>query len=178
MTTLLNDLALGVKQTDTFTTDDIFPLFKKQMDKQFEMLMFIGIFALFCAVLGFHIVLEFFRAVANAFKLLWGFAVGVIPGGPQASLVNTFVAMLFSGVAMFGYITMTIFIGEIVTVVFRQQGNGVVAMMSALILMMVAIRLVFAMSKSLKKSSANVASGVISSVGAASKRRALFRVRV
>ena len=131
------------------------------------MLMFIGIFALFCAVLGFHIVLEFFRAVANAFKLLWGFAVGVIPGGPQASLVNTFVAMLFSGVAMFGYITMTIFIGEIVTVVFRQQGNGVVAMMSALILMMVAIRLVFAMSKSLKKSSANVASGVISSVGAA-----------
>lgn len=131
------------------------------------MLMFIGIFALFCAVLGFHIVLEFFRAVANAFKLLWSFAVGVIPGGPQASLVNTFVAMLFSGVAMFGYITMTIFIGEIVTVVFRQQGNGVVAMMSALILMMVAIRLVFAMSKSLKKSSANVASGVISSVGAA-----------
>lgn len=131
------------------------------------MLTFIGIFALFCAVLGFHIVLEFFRAVANAFKLLWGFAVGVIPGGPQASLVNTFVAMLFSGVAMFGYITMTIFIGEIVTVVFRQQGNGVVAMMSALILMMVAIRLVFAMSKSLKKSSANVASGVISSVGAA-----------
>ena len=131
------------------------------------MLMFIGIFALFCAVLGFHIVLEFFRAVANAFKLLWGFAVGVIPGGPQGSLVNTFVAMLFSGVAMFGYITMTIFIGEIVTVVFRQQGNGVVAMMSALILMMVAIRLVFAMSKSLKKSSANVASGVISSVGAA-----------
>lgn len=131
------------------------------------MLMFIGIFALFCAVLGFHIVLEFFRAVANAFKLLWGFAVGVIPGGPQASLVNTFVAMLFSGVAMFGYITMTIFIGEIVTVVFRQQGNGVVAMMSALILMMVAIRLVFAMSKSLKQSSANVASGVIGSVGAA-----------
>lgn len=131
------------------------------------MLMFIGIFALFCAVLGFHIVLEFFRAVANAVKLLWGFAVGVIPGGPQASLVNTFVAMLFSGVAMFGYITMTIFIGEIVTVVFRQQGNGVVAMMSALILMMVAIRLVFAMSKSLKQSSANVASGVISSVGAA-----------
>ena len=131
------------------------------------MLMFIGIFALFCAVLGFHIVLEFFRAVANAVKLLWGFAVGVIPGGPQASLVNTFVAMLFSGVAMFGYITMTIFIGEIVTVVFRQQGNGVVAMMSALILMMVAIRLVFAMSKSLRQSSATVASGVISSVGAA-----------
>lgn len=131
------------------------------------MLMFIGIFALFCTVLGFHIVLEFFRAVANAFKLLWGFAVGVIPGGPQASLVNTFVAMLFSGVAMFGYITMTIFIGEIVTVVFRQQGNGVVAMLSALILMMVAIRLVFTMSKSLKQSSANVASGVISSVGAA-----------
>ncbi|MEU0498051.1 hypothetical protein [Mycobacterium sp. NPDC006124] len=131
------------------------------------MLMFIGIFALFCVVLGFHIVLEFFRAVANAFKLLWGFAVGVIPGGPQASLVNTFVAMLFSGVAMFGYITMTIFIGEIVTVVFRQQGNGVVAMLSALILMMVAIRLIFAMSKNLKQTSANVASGVINSVGAA-----------
>jgi hypothetical protein len=129
------------------------------------MLMFIGIFALFCAVLGFHIVLEFFRAVANAFKLLWGFAVGVIPGGPQASLVNTFVAMLFSGVAMFGYITMTIFIGEVVTVVFRQQGNGVVAMLSALILMVVAIRLVFAMSKNLKQSSANVAAGVLNSVG-------------
>lgn len=129
------------------------------------MLMFVGIFALFCAVLGFHIVLEFFRAVANGFKLLWGFAVGVIPGGPQASLVNTFVAMLFAGVAMFGYITLTIFIGQIVTVVFRQQGNGVVAMLSALILMMVAIRLIFTMSKSLKQSSANTAAGVLSSVG-------------
>lgn len=130
------------------------------------MLMFAGIFALFCAVLGFHIVLEFFRAVANAFKLLWGFAVGVIPGGPQASLVNTFVAMLFSGVAMFAYITLTIFIGEVVTVVFRQQGNGVVAMLSALILMVVAIRLIFTVSKSLKESSSNVASGVLNSVGA------------
>lgn len=129
------------------------------------MLMFVGIFALFCAVLGFHIVLEFFRAVANGFKLLWGFAVGVIPGGPQASLVNTFVAMLFAGVAMFGYITLTIFIGQIVTVVFRQQGNGVVAMLSALILMMVAIRLIFTMSKSLKQSSANTAAGVLNSVG-------------
>lgn len=130
------------------------------------MLMFVGIFALFCAVLGFHIVLEFFRAVANAFKLLWGFAVGVIPGGPQASLVNTFVAMLFSGVVMFAYITLTIFIGEIVTVVFRQQGNGVVAMLSALILMVVAIRLIFTVSKSLKQSSTNVAAGVLNSVGA------------
>lgn len=130
------------------------------------MLMFIGIFGLFCAVLGFHIPLEFFRAVANAFKLLWGLAVGVIPGRPQESLVNTFVAMLFSGVAMFGYITMTIFIGEIVTVVFRQQGNGVVAMISALLLMMVAIRLVFTMSKNLKQSSATVASGVLDSLGA------------
>lgn len=130
------------------------------------MLMFVGIFALFCAVLGFHIVLEFFRAVANAFRLLWGFAIGVIPGGPQASLVNTFVAMLFSGVAMFAYITLTIFIGEIVTVVFRQQGNGVVAMLSALILMVVAIRLIFTVSKSLKQSSTNVAAGVLNSVGA------------
>lgn len=130
------------------------------------MLMFAGIFALFCAVLGFHIVLKFFRAVANAFKLLWGFAVGVIPGGPQASLVNTFVAMLFSGVAMFAYITLTIFIGEVVTVVFRQQGNGLVAMLSTLILMVVAIRLIFTVSKSLKQSSSNVASGVLNSVGA------------
>lgn len=132
------------------------------------MLVFIGIFALFCAVLGFHIVLEFFRAVANAFKLLWGFAVGVIPGGPQASLVNTFVAMLFSAVAMFAYITLTIFIGEIVTVVFRRQGNGVVAMLSALLLMMVAIRIIFTLSKKLKQSRTNAAAGVLNSVGATS----------
>lgn len=130
------------------------------------LLMFVGIFALFCAVLGFHIVLEFFRAVANAVKLLWGCAVGVIPGGPQASLINTFVAVQFSAIAMFAYITLTIFIGEIVTAVFRQQGNGIVAMLSALLLMMVAIRLIFRLSKSLKQSSANVAAGVLNSVGA------------
>lgn len=137
-----------------------------QLGTGFLMIMFIGIFALFCIVLGIHIVLEFFHAVANAFKLLWGFAVGVIPGAPQASLVNTFVAMLFSGVAMFGYITLTIFVGEIVTVVFRQQGNGIVAMFSVLILMVVAIRGIFKLSKGLKQSSANVAAGVINSVGA------------
>lgn len=138
-----------------------------QLGTGFLMVMFIGIFALFCIVLGFHIVAEFFRAVANAFKLLWGFAVGVIPGGPQASLVNTFVAVLFSGVAMFGYITMTIFVGEIVTVVFRQQRNGVVAMFSVLVLMVIAIQGVFKLSKKLKDSSANVAAGVLNSAGAA-----------
>ncbi|MBY6388556.1 hypothetical protein HG717_32250 [Rhodococcus erythropolis] len=138
-----------------------------QLGTGFLMVMFIGIFALFCIVLGFHIVTEFFRAVANAFKLLWGFAVGVIPGGPQASLVNTFVAVLFSGVAMFGYITMTIFVGEIVTVVFRQQRNGVVAMFSVLVLMVIAIQGVFKLSKKLKDSSANVAAGVLNSAGAA-----------
>lgn len=137
-----------------------------QLGTGFLMVMFIGIFALFCMVLGFHIVAEFFRAVANAFKLLWGFAVGVIPGGPQASLVNTFVAVLFSGVAMFGYITMTIFVGEIVTVVFRQQRNGVVAMFSVLVLMVIAIQGVFKLSKKLKDSSANVAAGVLNSAAA------------
>lgn len=137
-----------------------------QLGTGFLMIMFIGIFALFCVVLGIHIVLEFFHAVANGFKLLWGFAVGVIPGAPQASLVDTFVAMLFSGVAMFGYITLTIFVGEIVTVVFRQQGNGIVAMFSVLLLMVVAIRGIFKLSKGLKQSSANVAAGVINSVGA------------
>jgi hypothetical protein len=130
------------------------------------MLVFIGVFALFCTVLGFHIVLEFFRAVANAFKLLWGFAVGVIPGGPQASLINNLVAVLFSAVAMFAYITLTIFIGEIVTVVCRNQSNVFVAMNCALVLMVVAIRFVFTVSKSLKQSSANVAAGVLNSVGA------------
>ncbi|EHB48857.1 hypothetical protein MycrhDRAFT_5698 [Mycolicibacterium rhodesiae JS60] len=130
------------------------------------LIVFIGIFALFCVVLSLHIVMEFFRAVANAFKLLWGFAIGVIPGAPQASLVNNFVAMMFSAVAMFAYITLTIFIGEIVTVIFRQQGNGIVAMISALMLMVVAIRFIFGVSKGLKQSSANVAAGVLNSVGA------------
>jgi hypothetical protein len=132
------------------------------------LITFIGIFALFCVVLSLHIVMEFFRAVSNAFKLLWGFAIGVIPGAPQASLVNNFVAMMFSAVAMFAYITLTIFIGEIVTVIFRQQGNGIVAMISALILMVAAIRFIFSVSKGLKQSSANVAAGVLDSVGASS----------
>ncbi|MGJ6127461.1 hypothetical protein QN239_33310 [Mycolicibacterium sp. Y3] len=137
-----------------------------QLGTGVPMLMFESIFALFCAVLGFHIVLEFFRAVGNAVRLLWGFAVGVIPGGPQASLVDTFVAVLFSGVAMFAYITLTIFIGEIVTAIFRKQGNGIVAMLSALILMVAAIRLIFTVTKKLKQSSANVAAGILNSVGA------------
>jgi hypothetical protein len=130
------------------------------------MLFFVGIFALFCAVLAFHIVLEFFHAVANAVRMLWGFAIGVIPGAPQASLVNTFVAVMFSFVAMFAYITATIFIGEVVTVIFRQQGNGVVAMLSALMLMAVAIRMIFKLSKGLKESSSRVATEVLNSVGA------------
>ncbi|KAA1250696.1 hypothetical protein F0Q45_08355 [Mycobacterium simiae] len=137
-----------------------------QLGTGFLMIMFIGVFALFCLVLAGHIVMEFFRAVRDACQLLWGFAVGVIPGGPQASLVDTFVAVLFAGVAMFGFVTLTIFFGEIITVVFAQQGNGVVAMFSALLLMMVAIRAVFGLSKKMKQSSAKVAAGVLNSVGA------------
>lgn len=137
-----------------------------QLGTGLAMLFFAAIFALFCAVLGFHIVMEFFHAVTNAVKLLWGFAVGVIPGGPQASVINNFVAVLFSFVAMFGYVTVTILTGEIVTMIFARQGNGVTAMLSALILMVVAIRGVFKLSASLKHASSKTASGVLNSLGA------------
>lgn len=43
MTNLLNDLALGVKQADTFTVDDIIPLLEKQFDKPNELFAFVGL---------------------------------------------------------------------------------------------------------------------------------------
>ena len=43
MTTLLNDLALGVKQADTFTVDDIIPLLKNEPLKPIEMYTFLGL---------------------------------------------------------------------------------------------------------------------------------------
>jgi hypothetical protein len=129
------------------------------------LIVFSLIFAVFCLVLGLHIVAEFFRAIANCVRLLWGFAVGVIPGGPQSSLVNTFVAVWFSGIAMFAYVAMTMFIGEIVTAVFASAGNGIIAMFSALLLMVIAIGAVFTVSRKLKSGSSATAAGILSSIG-------------
>jgi len=130
------------------------------------LLLFIGVFALFCLVMAMHIIGEFFRVVANAVRLLWDAALGVIPGAAQSNLLNTFVAVMFSAVAMFAYITFTVLVGETVGRVFSRVGNGVGGMISALILMVVALVGVSKVSRGLKRSSAATTAGILSGIGA------------
>lgn len=130
------------------------------------LLLFIGVFALFCLVMAMHIIGEFFRVVANAVRLLWDAALGVIPGAAQSNLLNTFVAVMFSAVAMFAYITFTVLVGETVGRVFSRVGNGVGGMISALILMVVVLVGVSKVSRGLKRSSAATTAGILSGIGA------------
>ncbi len=130
------------------------------------LLLFVGIFALFCLVMAMHIIGEFFRVVANAVRLLWDAALGVIPGAAQSNLLNTFVAVMFSAVAMFAYITFTVLVGETVGRVFSRVGNGVGGMISALILMVMALVGVSKVSRGLKRSSAATTAGILSGIGA------------
>lgn len=130
------------------------------------LLCFIGVFAIFCLTLSLHIIGEFFRAIANAFRLLWDAAVGVIPGVAQSNLVNTFVAMMFSGVAMFAYVAFAVFIGQIVTTTFTFAGNGIIGMISALIVMVLALVGTRRVSQGLKRSSASTTSSILSGLGA------------
>ena len=130
------------------------------------LLCFIGVFAIFCLTLSLHIIGEFFRAIANAFRLIWDAAVGVIPGVAQSNLVNTFVAMMFSGVAMFAYVAFAVFIGQIVTTTFTFAGNGIIGMISALIVMVLALVGTRRVSQGLKRSSAATTSSILSGLGA------------
>jgi len=130
------------------------------------LLCFVAVFAVFCIVLGLHIIGEFFRAVANAFRLLWDAAVGVIPGVAQSNLVNTFVAMMFSMVAMFAYVTFAVFVGQVVTETFRFAGNGIVGMLGALIVMVLALVATRRVSQGLKQGSAATTASILSGLGA------------
>lgn len=130
------------------------------------LLCFIGVFALFCIVLALHIIGEFFRAVANAFRLLWDAAVGVIPGVAQSNLVNTFVAMMFSAVAMFAYVTFAVFVGNLAQETARFAGSGLLGMLCALIVMVLALVATRRVSQGLKKSSDATTASILSGLGA------------
>ena len=130
------------------------------------LLCFIGVFALFCIVLALHIIGEFFRAVANAFRLLWDAAVGVIPGVAQSNLVNTFVAMMFSAVAMFAYVTFAVFVGNLAQETARFAGSGLLGMFCALIVMVLALVATRRVSQGLKKSSDATTASILSGLGA------------
>lgn len=130
------------------------------------LLCFIGVFAVFCIVLGLHIIGEFFRAVANAFRLLWDAAVGVIPGVAQSNLVNTFVAMMFSAVAMFAYVTFAVFVGNLAQETARFAGGGILGMFCALIVMVLALVATRRVSRGLKKSSDATTASILSGLGA------------
>lgn len=137
-----------------------------QLGTGLMLLLFILTFAVFCFSMAMHIIGEFFRAVANGARLLWDAAVGVIPGAAQSNLVNTSVALMFSAVAMFAYVTFTVLVGGVVGAVFARLGNGAAAMFTALIVMIFAVVGVSKVSRGLKQSSAQTTANLLSGIGA------------
>lgn len=132
------------------------------------LMMIGGVVALFCFVLGFHVILEFLHALGAAASFLVSEATGVISGDPQDGFINHLVAMIFSGVAMFAYVTYAIICGQLITSTTSRQHNSTVALILCLIVMVAAIRYTFALSKKLKSSNRNTAASVRNSIGAGS----------
>lgn len=134
-----------------------------QIGSGFMLLIFITIFAVFCCVLAFHIIGEFFNAVIAGFKFSWDLAVGVIPA-MSGSVVNSFLAVNLGFAAMFGYVTAAIVTGQIVSAVFSTHGSGIDAMLSILVVMVIVVRKIGAIPRGLRRGAANVAANMVNAI--------------
>lgn len=134
-----------------------------QIGSGFMLLIFITIFAVFCCVLAFHIIGEFFNAVIAGVKFGWDLAVGVIPA-MSGSAISSFLAVMLVGAAMFGYVTATIVTGQVVTAVFSTHGSGIDAMLSILVFMVIVVRKVGAIPRGLRRGAANVAANMVNAI--------------
>jgi hypothetical protein len=134
-----------------------------QIGSGFMLLVFITIFAVFCCVLAFHIIGEFFNAVIAGLKFGWDLAVGVIPA-MTGSAINSFLAVNLGFAAMFGYVTATIVTGQVVTAVFSTHGSGIDAMLSILVFMVIVVRNVGAIPRGLRRGAANAAANMVNAI--------------
>ncbi|MHC9292510.1 hypothetical protein ACRCUN_08565 [Mycobacterium sp. LTG2003] len=125
------------------------------------LLFFVAIFLLYAIVTAYRIVAEFFRAVVSACKLLWGLAVGFIPGPAQRSIYTSAVELGYSAMAMFGYVAITVFVGQMFTVIFRKQGNIMGSTVSSVILMIVALAMLLRLGRSRRRASASIAESIL-----------------
>lgn len=125
------------------------------------LLFFASVFFLYATITAYRIVAEFFHAVVSACKLLWGLAVGFIPGAAQRSIYTSAVELGYSATAMFGYVAITVFVGEMFTVIFRQQGNIMASTVSSVILMIVALVTLLRLGRSRRRASASIAESIL-----------------
>ncbi|MGV0743527.1 hypothetical protein [Mycolicibacterium sp. XJ870] len=132
-----------------------------QIGAGFLLIVFVSIFLLYATITAFRIVAEFFRAVVSACKLLWGLAVGFIPGPAQRSVYTSAVELGYSAMAMFGYVAITVFVGEMFTIIFRQQGNIMVSTVSSVILMIVALGMLLKLGRNRRSTSASITDSIL-----------------
>ncbi|SLH38900.1 hypothetical protein [Mycobacteroides abscessus] len=129
------------------------------------MLLGISVLFVYALVTTFLVILEFIRVVGSGVKTLWGSAVGRIPGGPQKSLFQAGVELVYSGVITFGFVTITILTGRIVVEVFRNQPSVFKAMIECLFLNAAAIVAIIKFARSREKNTAAITAGVLESLG-------------
>ena len=136
-----------------------------QLGTGFVLLLFASLFGLYTFTISIKIVSEFFEGVKQAAKFLGSLAVGVIQAALPAVASSGF-GIIFCGVAMFAYITVIIVVGEVTGRVFSRQTNSIVAVLSVLLLMLVALKHSGAIGRAVRKGGQNVANALMSSVAA------------
>lgn len=131
----------------------------------FGLLFATSVLLIYAIVTVVQVFLEFIRATASSVKMVWGMAVGRIPGGPQRSMVSATVEVFYSGFVMFGFVTITIVVGTFVTAVFRAQGNPMLSMMECLLIYVAAIIYIIKFARSRERASDAIASSILDAVG-------------
>lgn len=131
----------------------------------FGLLFATSVLLIYAIVTVVQVFLEFIRATASSAKMVWGMAVGRIPGGPQRSMVSATVEVFYSGFVMFGFVTITIVVGTFVTAVFRAQGNPMLSMMECLLIYVAAIIYIIKFARSRERASDAIASSILDAVG-------------
>lgn len=131
----------------------------------FGLLFATSVLLIYAIVTVVQVFLEFIRATASSAKMLWGFAVGRIPGGPQRSLVGATVEVFYSGFVMFGFVTITMVVATFVTAVFKAQGNPMLSMMECLLIYVAAIIYIIKFARSRERASDAIASSILDAVG-------------
>ena len=131
----------------------------------FGFLLGICVLFVYAITTTFLVLMEFMKVIGAGVKTLWGTAVGLIPGGPQRSLFAAIVSLLYSGIVLFGFVTVTVVTGRIVTNVFREQPNVILAMIECLFLNAAAVVTIIAFSRRREKNTAAITDGFAEALG-------------
>ncbi|MHC9295424.1 hypothetical protein ACRCUN_23430 [Mycobacterium sp. LTG2003] len=130
------------------------------------LLAFMTVFLLYAVTTAFRIIAEFMRAIVSALKMMWGLAVGLIPGPGQRSIYTAAVEFAFAALAMFAYVTATMFVGEMFSTIFRQQANVIVSTISSITLTSMMMWLFYKLGRHRRKNAESIADNILDGLGA------------